>query len=68
MFSLIFLTVNISSVLIIILIVRRDHSSWASPSGLILLGSGHIYSGKTTEKIEEDGTSTASFELKYSTV
>ena len=66
MFSLICLTVLVSSVLVITLIIRWDHSSWASPSGVILLGSGYDYGGKTTEKIQEDGTSTASFDLEYS--
>merc|ERR1712183_86395 len=42
---------------------RYRHSSWASPSGLILLGGRG--SKRTTEKIEEDGTSSYSFELKY---
>merc|ERR1711902_458916 len=42
---------------------RYHHSSWASPSGLILMGGRG--SKRTTEKIEADGTSTYSFELKY---
>jgi len=42
---------------------RYHHSSWASPSGLILLGGRG--SKRTTEKIQEDGTSSYSFELKY---
>ena len=62
----IFHTVLVSSVLIIILIIRFEHASWASPSGLMLLGGQ--YSSTRTEKIQEDGTSTNSFELKYSTV
>ena len=61
----IFHTVLVSSVLIIILIIRFEHASWASPSGLMLLGGSH--SKKTTEKIQENGTSTYSFELKYFT-
>merc|ERR1711994_1183795 len=44
---------------------REDHSSWASPGGLILMGGD--YSSRTTEKIQEDGTSTYSFDLKYAT-
>ena len=44
---------------------RFRHSSWASPSGMILLGG--IFSKRTTEKIGEDGTSSYSFELKYNT-
>merc|ERR1711953_1416688 len=42
---------------------RRDHTSWASPSGIVLMGGG----GSTTEKIQEDGTSTYSFDLRYTT-
>ena len=45
--------------------VRYIYSSWASPSGMILLGG--LFSRRTTEKIGEDGTSTYSFELKYNT-
>jgi len=44
---------------------RYDHSSWASPSGLILLGGGG--SIRTSEKIGEDGTSRNSFKLNYTT-
>ena len=53
------------SVLMIIIIIRYDHCSWASPSGIILMGGYN--SRKTTEKIQENGTSTVSFALKYST-
>ena len=51
--------------MLIIIIIRYRHSSWDSPSGLILLGGG--YSRRTTEKIQQDGGSSYSFELKYST-
>ena len=51
-----------SSMLIIIIIIRDAHSSWASPSGLLLMGG---YETRTTEKIQEDGTSSYSFDLKY---
>jgi len=44
---------------------RWWHSSWASPSGLILMGGGK--SKNTTEKINEDGTSSYSFPLEYNT-
>ena len=64
-FSLISLTVLVSSVLIIIIIIRDAHSSWDSPAGVILMGGS--YSLRTTEKILQDGTSTASFDLKYAT-
>ena len=43
---------------------RVHHSSWSSGSGVILLGGRD--SSNTTEKIQ-NGTSTESFDLKYST-
>lgn len=43
---------------------RVGHSSWASPSGLTILIGGDG-SAATTEKIQEDGTSVKSFDLKY---
>ena len=51
--------------MLIIIIIRYDHSSWDSPSGLILLGGWGSY--RTTEKIQQDGGSSDSFELKYDT-
>ena len=49
-------------------ITRYDHSSWVSPSGLtILLGGGYSFTTRTTEKIQEDGTSVKSFDLEYDT-
>ena len=54
-----------NSMLIIMFIIRRNHCSWASPSGTILMGGA--YSRKTSEKIQEDGTSSYSFDLKYDT-
>jgi len=45
---------------------RYRHSSWDSPAGVILMGGGGSAS-KTTEKFLQDETSTASFDLKYST-
>ena len=63
-FSLICLTVLVSLVFLKCLIIRLYPSSWASPSGLILLGG---VDSRATEKIQEDGTSTASYSLKYST-
>merc|ERR1712130_996842 len=46
---------------------RFSHSSWASPSGVILLG-GESYSTSrdTSERIQEDGTSVSGFPLEYS--
>jgi len=46
---------------------RTKQSSWDSPAGVILMGSGSSSSKRTTEKILQDGTSTASFYLKYNT-
>ena len=43
---------------LIILIIREGHFSWASPSGVILMGG--YSSPKTTEKIQQDGTSSYS--------
>ena len=63
--SLISLTVLVISVLIIIIIIRVGHSSWDSPAGVILMGG--YDSQRTTEKILQDGTSTASFDLRYHT-
>ena len=51
--------------MLIIIIIRSNHVSWDSPSGIILLGGWG--SPKTTEKIQQDGGSSYSFELKYST-
>ena len=48
---------------IMITIIRYRHSSWASPSGVILLGGGG--SPRTSERIQDDGTSTDSFSLGY---
>ena len=47
-------------------IERFQHTSWASPSGVILLG-GQTNQTRiiATEKIEADGTSDFSFDLKY---
>merc|ERR1712066_235474 len=43
---------------------RYYHSSWASPSGVILLGGWS--SPGTSERIQEDGTSVSGFPLEYS--
>ena len=43
---------------------RYYHSSWDSPTGVRLLGGK--YSSGTSERIQEDGTSFASFDLEYS--
>ena len=45
---------------------RRDHSSWVSPDGDILLIGGY-YSDTTTEIVYQNGTSIRSFDLKYKT-
>ena len=52
--------------LIIIAFIRDQHSSWASPSGIILMGGWHSGSQRnTTEKIQPDGNSSYSFYLNY---
>ena len=66
-FSLIFPTNIVRSIFIIILIIRSYHVSWASPSGTILMGGGASGSRWTSEKIDESGTSSYSFSLKYNT-
>jgi len=48
--------------------LRRLHSSWASPSGTILMGGWYRGSGRTSEKIDESGTSSYSFDLEYDTL
>ena len=64
-FSLIFPTNIVRSMFIIILIIRYNHVSWASPSGTILMGG--LSSRRTSEKIDESGTSSYSFDLEYDT-
>ena len=64
--SLIFSTNIVRSMFMIILIIRYHHVSWASPSGTILMGGGH--SPRTSEKIDESGTSSYSFDLEYDTM
>jgi len=44
---------------------RTYHSSWASPSGVILLGGVERDSRLTSERIQEDGTSVSGFPLEY---
>ena len=46
---------------------RVHHSSWASSSGVILLGGRDLNSSQTTERIQQNGTSVGSFDLKYLT-
>ena len=53
--------------LIFIIIIRSGHSSWDSPAGVILMGGQYYSATKTTEKIQQDGTSSYSFDLKYDT-
>ena len=65
--SLIFPTNIVRSMFIIILIIRYHHVSWASPSGTILMGGNTGGSLRTSEKIDESGISSYSFELKYDT-
>ena len=45
---------------------RYFHSSWSSPSGLVLLGGEA--SPTTSERLQEGGNTTYSFPLHYDTV
>ena len=45
--------------------VRVDHVSWATESGLYLMGG--IYSRNTSELVKEDGSVEWGFELQYKT-
>ena len=44
---------------------RRFHSTWKSPRGLLLMGG--YRSRKTTELLNDDGTSSKHFDLNYET-
>ena len=44
---------------------RRSHVSWATASGLYLIGGG--YSGNTSELVKEDGSVEEGFKLKHTT-
>ena len=47
---------------------RRYHSSWASPSGTVLMGGDYSYSLQTTELLDEvTENSVMHFPLKYDT-
>ena len=48
------------------ILLRDMHSSWASPSGTILMGG--YDSPRTTEKLETNGSTTDSFQLQYDAV
>ena len=41
---------------------RYSHTAWASPQGVLLMGSRYD-SGTTTELLNDDGSTTASFNL-----
>ena len=45
--------------------IRRLHSAWDSPQGIMLLGGGFSGSGKTTEILLENGETTPGFNLVY---
>ena len=59
--SLIFFKLLVEPMMIIFLIRGSGLLSWASPSGVILLGP-YL---KRSEKIQQDGTTTYSFDLKH---
>ena len=42
---------------------RYAHTAWASPRGVLLMGSTYSQGMKTTELLNDDGSSTASFNL-----
>ena len=44
---------------------RRDHVSWATASGVYLIGG--YYSGRTSEKVKVDGSVEDGFGLQYDT-
>ena len=44
---------------------REDHVSWATASGVYLMGG--YYSGYTSELVKEDGSVEEGFKLKYNT-
>ncbi len=46
-------------------VTRSGHVSWATASGLYLIGGG--YSEKTSELVKEDGSVEEGFKLKYKT-
>ena len=45
--------------------MREDHVSWATASGLYLIGG--YYRGWTSELVKEDGSVEEGFKLKYET-
>ena len=46
---------------------RKNHVTWSSPAGLLLMGGA--YSGQTTELLSDTSSSSSpSFDLEYSTV
>ena len=42
---------------------REAHTAWASPRGVLLMGSTYSQGMKTTELLNDDGSTTASFNL-----
>ena len=48
-----------------IYLIRFWHCSWASPAGVILIGG--LNSQRTSEMIQEDGSSVEGFRLEHST-
>ena len=45
---------------------RQHHLSWASPQGVLLIG-GDYAGGTTTELLNDNGSTTPSFDLDYNT-
>ena len=48
--------------------VRAGHVSWATESGVYLLGGNSANTRRTSEKVNNDGSVEDSFSLKYDTV
>ena len=46
---------------------RRDHSAWASPQGIVLLGGSSSGALTTSEILLENGDTTPGFNLDYET-
>ena len=45
---------------------REDHSSWMKPNGdILLIGGLNHGADETTETVDQNGTSTRSFDLRY---
>ena len=48
-------------------VTRHYHVSWATASGVYIIGGSSNYGGKTSELVKEDGSVEEGFKLKYYT-